>query len=86
MGPHNAASLREIYETAAAAMEELANAIETLEGIPAGESDDIRVLGSRGLFGTDRYPGALPKFAQFCGDARKKATLLSNDVRRKRRG
>jgi hypothetical protein len=85
-GAHNAASLRQIYAEGAAALEELDAAIKTLEGIPEGEPDTVRVLGSRGLYGTERYPGAIPKLEQFCADAKKKAFLLVNEIRRKRHG
>lgn len=86
MGPHNAVSLRQIYEEVEAAMKDLAEAIKILEGLPEDQDDTIRVLGSRGMYGTDRYPGAVPKLEQFAGDAKKKATLLAREIRRRRRG
>ncbi len=85
-GPQDTESLRQIYEEMQAGMTSLAAAIRMLESIPENHPDTIHVLGSRGIFGTAKDPGVLPKFHSFAEDAKRKANLLVREIRRKRRG
>jgi hypothetical protein len=85
-GPQDADSLQAIYDEMLIGMNDLAEAIRYLRTLPKGPASTIPVLGSRGMVGTERYPGVIPKFGQFSSDAKKKASLQVREYQRKRRG
>jgi len=79
-GSHTAESLRELALNLRASADRLEEAAKLLDSVPQGT---IHVTGSRGLLGTPRHPGAIPKLQKFSADAAVKARMLEREYRRR---
>lgn len=79
---HDANSLATLLDRLDEINQSLTEAATILARVPGST---IEVTGGRGLWGTARHPGAIPRLQQFAGDAIKKARLQEAIAKRKKR-
>jgi hypothetical protein len=84
-GPHNVATIAQLIAEVTECLDKLTEVGRILNSLPQGPQGTIHPQGSRGLYGSVRHPGAVPKLQRFAEDALMKARMAEREHKRKQR-